>query len=562
MSASSSSASDVEAEAASEAPQVEALFLIRFDKKVGYTIAWKRTRSDIALEDAVEYKSLPSGLHSVPSDLVYFTHEGYAGLSAFARGEGSAEDRNATFVSVGVLVQNQGRFGRLGRAWLLAARLQTLAATLAEDGETVAPLDEFWEEQTRTRRDASSTAPNKGHSRARAISTVSAVVEQDETLPENHPARSITRYIDTFGPLVFRLHQAALLRKRILFVGSAPVRTACEFVYDLSVLSSISPRDTQHFVPGTEDLVRLPSLFSIGVHDIPSLQNLHQPKHGGHTPSADPTQGWAACTTDDIMATKTRLYDIVVELPPASHDTTTSQQRRWPRIRTSDGSTIKASQRDLVRYRMLHRELFKHQTRAQPSPDAYTDEEGDDNEGTAPLLSRDEVDSKRADDDFSEAYDDSMVEPMTWSRFAYQGFMWWASAGERDAYTTTERERERELIGDLADYAHSVETGVIAYFHRHTALLVRSLSQIIQGHGDDDSNGDGDGDGEDEYDGDGAGEGDVVVVDREHLSRMGLDTWSEADRAFVNEFGSLYFGRRVEVRGSEVDCCGLRVPVF
>jgi hypothetical protein len=53
-----------------------------------------------------------------------------------------------------------------------------------------------------------------------------------------------------------------------------------------------------------------------------------------------------------------------------------------------------------------------------------------------------------------------------------------------------------------------------------------------------------------------------VVVDRDDLSRMGLDTWSEADRAFVQEFGSLYFGRTIGVKGSEVECCGLRVPIF
>lgn len=564
MSASTMSASDVEveaeaaAEAASEAPLVEALFLIRFDKKVGYTIAWKRTKSEIALEDGVEYKSLPSGLHAVQSDLVYFTHAGYAGLSAFARGEGSAEERNATFVSVGVLVQNQGRFGRLGRAWLLAARLERLATTLA-DCQTVAPLEEFWAEQvTATKDKAANTGKVRGHSRARAISTVSALVADDETLPENHPARSILHYLDTFGPLAFRLQQAALLRKRILFVGNAPVRTACEFVYNLSVLSSISSRDTQHLLPGTEDLLRLPTLFSVGVHDIPTLQEWGQPKHGRHTPGERPMAGWVACTTDDIIATKTQLYDLVVELPTAVD--TGGQQKRWPKIRTSDGRLVRASQRDVSRYQLLHKELFKQRNRPPASP-KNTDEDtdpDDSNDDQAPLLSRDENDGKRAEDEFNEMYDDSIAEPMTWSRVAYQGFMWWATAGERDSYTTTERERDRELMGELASYSQSVETGIIAYFHRQTSLLVRSLSHIIQGHREEDS----EDDDEDGGEGESVGEGEVVVMDRNDVSRMGLDTWSEADRVFVNEFGSLYFGRMVHVQGSEVDCCGLRIPVF
>jgi hypothetical protein len=133
------------------------------------------------------------------------------------------------------------------------------------------------------------------------------------------------------------------------------------------------------------------------------------------------------------------------------------------------------------------------------------------------------------------------VEPMTWSRLAYHGFMWWASAGEKDAYTTAERDHDRELIGDLAEYSQSVETAIIAYFHRQSSQLIQTLSQLIESDDED---------------------GDTLLIDRTQLSRLGLDTWSEADRAFVHNFGMCYFGRGVEVRGDEVDCCGLRVPVF
>jgi hypothetical protein len=165
-------------------------------------------------------------LHTLANDLVYFTHQDYAGLSAFARGDASAEDRNANFVSVGILVRREGRTGRLGRAWLLAGRLEKIAAALAKD-ETVAPLEEFWEEQTSKTK--SKGTDSKGSVRDRAISTVMAIPKDEERLPEYHPALAILQYINTFGPLVFRLQQAALLRKRILFVSSPPVRTTCEF---------------------------------------------------------------------------------------------------------------------------------------------------------------------------------------------------------------------------------------------------------------------------------------------------------------------------------------------
>ncbi|KAF1923519.1 uncharacterized protein M421DRAFT_425743 [Didymella exigua CBS 183.55] len=538
MSASThSSDSDVDAESRSDAPQVEALFLIRFDKKVGYTIAWKRTANDTDL-DGVEFKSLPSGLHSHASDLVYFTHTGYAGLSAFARGDASDADRNANFVSVGILVRRDGRFGRLGRAWLLAGKLEQIAAALAKD-ETVAPLEDFWADQTS--RAPTKHVDSKRAVRDRAISTATAVPKDEERLPAYHPALAILQYLALLGPLVFRLQQAALLRKRILFVGSPPVRTTCEFVYNLSVLSSISPRDAEHLAPGTEDLLRLPSLFSIGVHDIPYLEELRNPK-GGHTPGSEPAEGWVACTTDEIIATKQKLYDIVVEMPHSSD--AAPQQRQWPKLRTSAGDALKASQRDVARYKLLHRELWKHH---QQATETFHDDD-EQNDDAAPLISHDEIDAKRADDDFNDAYDDTAVEPTTWSRLAYQGFMWWASAGERDAHTTAERELDRDLVGDIAEYADSVETAVIAYFHRQSSLMIKVLSQLLESEHENEE-----GEGE---------EGDALWIERDDLSRMGLDTWSEADRAYVQEFGSLYFGRRVEIRGNEVDCCGLRVPML
>lgn len=296
------------------------------------------------------------------------------------------------------------------------------------------------------------------------------------------------------------------------------------------MLSSISPRDAQLVVPGADELLRLPTLFAVGVHDIPLLEHLRNPKHGGHTPGIEPSEGWAACTTDEIISTKPQLYDIVVELPPATD--AAAYARRWPRIRTSDGSLIKASQRDLARYRLLHKELFHVRNTDNASTDATRDQS--------------------ADADFNEAYDDTVVEPMTWSRLAYQGFMWWASAGERDAYTTVERDTDRELIGDLSEYSQSVETAIIAYFHRQSSLLIQTLSQLMESDRQEES------DDDDDEDHDGGS----LIMDRDDLSRMGLDTWSEADRAFVQEFGSLYFARTIGIKGSEVDCCGLRVPVL
>lgn len=337
-------------------------------------------------------------------------------------------------------------------------------------------------------------------------------------------------------------------------------------VYNLSVLSSISPRDAELLVPGTDALLRLPTHFSVGVHDIPWLETQ---KPDNATPGAEIAEGWAACTTDEIIGTKPQLYDIIVELPQI-HDIS-PEQKRWPRIRTNEGALIKASQRDVARYKLLHRELFRYRNRAPSTNETYHDDENDTE--TAPLISQSEIETKRADDEYNESYDDTVVESVTWSRLAYAGFMWWASAGEKDVSITAERDMDRDLMGDLDEYENSVETGIIAYFHRQTSALVQGLGRLI-----DSEDNDGEGVQRSRVVGARAAEGSVgggeghedsdtedpelLLIDCTDLSRLGLDTWSEADRAFVSEFGQMYFGRRVEVRGNEVDCCGLRVPVF
>lgn len=65
--------------------------------------------------------------------------------------------------------------------------------------------------------------------RIRALSTTSALVLPGQSLSPHHPARSLPKFIDTIGPLIFPLYRAALLRKRILLVCQAPVELACNF---------------------------------------------------------------------------------------------------------------------------------------------------------------------------------------------------------------------------------------------------------------------------------------------------------------------------------------------
>lgn len=69
----------------------------------------------------------------------------------------------------------------------------------------------------------------KGHARNRSASDGTALIPPGQTLSTYHPAWSLPNLLEAFGPLIFPIHRAALLRKRILITAHAPVQETCNF---------------------------------------------------------------------------------------------------------------------------------------------------------------------------------------------------------------------------------------------------------------------------------------------------------------------------------------------
>ena len=272
-------------------PRIAAAFLVNFDPRKGYVIAWSKSVEQVEVDGVVEFKSLPSGLHNVREDLVYFVHNEYAGVSAFFNEPDPQLERNAQMLAVGVLVPLEQ--ARMGKIWLHAEALKDLAKRQITDWNNHGRLEGYWERHrmqvdsrqadclpdessTSTRaststRTSSDQKPGGYRRQSRANTDVLGSLRPDHALPPYHPVLSLPRFIDSFGPLAFLLYKTALLRKRILIVGEAPVHENCNLVYNLSLISSIS-HNLLPLLPidGIPDL-RLRPWFNIGVQDIPSL---------------------------------------------------------------------------------------------------------------------------------------------------------------------------------------------------------------------------------------------------------------------------------------------------
>jgi hypothetical protein len=356
----------------------------------------------------------------------------------------------------------------------------------------------------------------------------------------------------------------------------------------------------------SESLVRLRPLFAVGIHDIPLLEELSKPPAPSQTLAEDEdvetsstqsnTQplGWLACTTDEILVMKPTLYDLVVEMPSTHLDqpAANSAQRKRPLIKLAGSQQeIKATQRDWRRYKLLRRALHPLRKALVPQgngaihedEEEEDDQDGDSNSDTAPLL-RSLTNIKEADEDGDDEDERDSVEPTTWSELAYQGFMWWASAGEQDESSRDEEAKDNDLLGDLADVARrkadkvryqdedevdsedesnqllgdnspledkgkgrvdaSVEMEIISHFHR----ITKSIFEVAQEHVSDDGNED-----DEDYD------TKIPRFDTEALRSMGLDAWSNSDRAFVANFVELWFERDVRVDSGSVEWCGVRI---
>lgn len=174
-------------------------------------------------------------------------------------------------VAVGVLVPLT--FGRLGKSWRHAPRLKALVEsvsiyvkarrilqfvyadgclvfaecrTYVQDMSNMKALSEYWESY-RIRETDTTVVPDSPlespigvrsrpwrdrpeiQRRNRAFSDVLMVEARKPALTPFHPASSLPDFLDTFGPLVFPLYRAALLRKRILLMAEAPVHEPCNY---------------------------------------------------------------------------------------------------------------------------------------------------------------------------------------------------------------------------------------------------------------------------------------------------------------------------------------------
>lgn len=159
---------------------------------------------------------------------------------------------------------------------------------------------------------------------------------------------------------------------------------------------------------------------------------------------------------------KEDLWDVLITMPSPS--TVNVKERTWPTVESPKGVLVKATQRDLRRFRTLKAGLRRLAARSSAvADDEDENTEAANNETQRPSAlshrqSRMSMSSMRTTNFLSDGEDahvmadaaEKIVEPMTWAALAYSGFMWWASAGEqRRSDEAEEAAHDNSLLADL-----------------------------------------------------------------------------------------------------------------
>ncbi|KAJ7058524.1 hypothetical protein C8F01DRAFT_1148457 [Mycena amicta] len=296
----------VDASGARPPQDLVAIFHASFHPTQGNIIDWSLKASDDLNLDNLEFSALPSGLHLVEEDVVYFNKDGQQGVCVFRRRKTVEQGhRGFRLSSVGILLARSTR----PRPWRHTAALKELTSLLYsrfESNQTMNPSDkdwdparEFFNDRKVARADLNGAGDWNGWS--------SELLERlDSTTLSQTPTLHLPHLLRILGPSSLTLYKHVVGRRRILIYTLPPVEAAsilchvaADMAYELQVDSTSSTRGN--------------SPEGISVLGMVTLMDLDRLQKEGQT-----GRGWVACTTDAIFLEKPSCYDLLIDLTTLS----------------------------------------------------------------------------------------------------------------------------------------------------------------------------------------------------------------------------------------------------
>lgn len=512
-------------------PPICAMFLAKFDVHTGYELKWfQSVDNDVYNSDGLEFKAMPSGLHSVESDTICFTHSKLSspgilyGLSVFKQNkhcrqvnkEGAVDRSKVKLYSLGILIdlhhlekieeftdwkpRTYSVFWdyRMNLGNLLEEYMDFSESTEAE--HCYEKFNQFFGKNSFKLQtspiEVSQTLP-KLKPAASKLSLLSGI--SGDVFPKDHMISSLIPMVNNFGPLIFKLWKISLLRKRVIFYSSHdPVTQAVDetngvkkeassvgdmskILFCLSLLSGI-PKQIEVTLQKTtkRDISRLlfhKPLYNVVLYDIQMLSEFND--------------NFLASTTDDIILDKKAIYDYGVKIP-IIHKNPIFQLPEVTNLLTDKNEF--ASPKDHERYKILYSSLNNTN---QECPIAH------------------DVSEKRS-----------------FQEYIWTGLSWWASAGESFQSISEEFNIEFEFFDEFPDdYTEQIIT-IVGYFQQLTLKLFNGLIEIVE-----------------------KSETADLTVDAHDIKQLGLDPYSASDCEFLVELVKVWWRKNLKISSYFSEAC-------
>ncbi|KAJ3753991.1 hypothetical protein EV360DRAFT_87263 [Lentinula raphanica] len=279
-----------------------AIFHASFHPTRGNIIDWSLKASEDLNLDNIEFNALPSGLHLIEQDTVYFSKDGHQGVCAFRRVKSTeAGHRGFRLSSLGVVLAKSTR----PKPWRHVAALKNLIVMLyarMEVSDTLQPSETDYQPSRTYFEEHKVKAVDLGG--AGDWSGWSHELDGENSNPSiMNPTLHLPHLLRILGPSTLTLYKYVIGRKRILIYTLPPVEAACilchvaaDFCYEQQVDS------TSNRLPG-KNKGGIDVLGMITLSDVDRLQA--ESKSG---------KGWIACTTDAIFLERPSYYDLLIDL--------------------------------------------------------------------------------------------------------------------------------------------------------------------------------------------------------------------------------------------------------
>ncbi|KAF5375835.1 hypothetical protein D9615_008178 [Tricholomella constricta] len=290
---------------------IVAIFHASFHPTQGNLIDWSLKASDDLNLDNLEFSALPSGLHLVEQDVVYFTKDGQHGVCVFRRRKTVEHGhRGFRLSSLGILTAKSHR----PRPWRHTSALKDLIMMIyaqSEESGLLQPTEDQWEparvffEERKVRRaDLGGLGDWYGWSHE---------LKEIETDPPANPTFHLPHLLRILGPSSLTMYKHVLGRRRILIYTLPPVEAACilcqvaaDICYEAQLDNSPEGHQTSHPHIGRLKGRCKEPINVLGMVTLSDMDRLHSESLTG--------RGWIACTTDAIFLEKPSCYDLLIDL--------------------------------------------------------------------------------------------------------------------------------------------------------------------------------------------------------------------------------------------------------